>query len=175
MTTTRKQPSAKDEQELLDINEDRTTLAKILNKSYKIKYLKPYTTEKVTRILVEARVAISDEMTEMEALKAMEERSRSIHKCAAYIILNRTFKIWLLHGILWRYFYFIKEYDYKDLMEVVETGKKKIRLLEFLAVTVSLETMKETKMMMTRREAKPFLQELFQEYGQASEKRTDGL
>jgi len=80
-----------------------------------------------------------------------------------------------LHGILWRYFYFIKEYDYKDLMEVVETGKKKIPLLEFLAVTVSLETMKETKMMMTRREAKPFLQELFKEYGQASEKRTDGL
>lgn len=171
----RKQPTAKQEKELLDINSDNITLAHIKDATYRIRYMKPYTTEKVTEILVGNQVAITDEMSEFEALEAMKDKSVAVHKCAAYIILNGYFKINLLHWALWRYLYYIKEYNYQDLMEIVEVGKKKIQLLGFLAAMASLETMKETKMMMTRKEAKPFLQELLQESGQASAKRTDGL
>lgn len=180
----RKQPTPKDEQELLNINSDSPTLATISTVTKKgkprtatfpIRYMKPYTTEKVTELLVGNQVEITDEMTEFEALDAVKDKSNAVHQGAAYIILNSFWKIKLFHGILWRWFYYVKEYNYLDLMEIVETGKKKIQLIPFLTAMASLETMKETKMMMTRKEAKPFLQELFKEYGQASERKTDGL
>ena len=158
MTT--KQPTNAEEQELLDINSCSKSVVRIPNTKsfYKIGWLKPYTSERFTEVIVrsETEVPISD----IEALNQMSIKSKVPSKAASIIILNGYFKIRLLYPILWRYLYFVKEYTYEQLFPIILEGKKKIPLEGYSLDMALLGMMKETKMTMTRKEAKQYQAEL---------------
>ena len=169
-----KQPDNEQEKALLDINSETKSLVHIpyTNKSYRVGYMKPYCSEKITKLIVESEASVPK--SEVDSMKLMSERSKLLSKASAYIILNNFFKINLFYPFLWRYFYFIKEYTYDQLFFILVEAKKKIQLEGFSLSMAFLHLMKETKMTMTTKEAKAYHQELLSAQEQASAKNTPG-
>jgi len=157
-----KQPTIEEQKELMDVATDAAAEIFLPNRKrpYKILYLKPYTTEKVTRFYVTAETLAKETSTEFETLEKMSVKSTEPHQAAAYIILNNFFKIKLFHWILWRYLYYIKEYNYGDLFLLLLEGKKKIQSVEYSMGMACVSQLTETKMGMTTKEAKAYQTEL---------------
>jgi len=163
------QPTVQDEKELMDINDDAKTIVEIprSKKKYKIGYLKPYTQERFTKLILESEPEKGD--TEFSVLTDIKKRSRLHHKSAAVIILNSWFKIKLLYPLLWRWLFFVMEYESDQLVPIILEGKKKIQVEGYWRSMALLSMMMETKKEMTMKEAKAFHQELSLAYAQSSE------
>lgn len=79
-------------------------------------------------------------------------------KAAAIIILDGYWKLKFRYWFLWRWFYYVKQYDNIQLMPILETGKKKVPLQQFYFITMSLTEAKDTLMRMRTEEAEAILQ-----------------
>ena len=156
-----KQPSLIDEQELMDINDDAVISVPIGGKNIEIGYIKPYTCERITALLVKSDIKTSREIkTEFEGLELMKENSKRLHQFAAYGILNNFFKIKLWHWIKWRWMYYIDEINYNDLMLLTSIIKKKVPLAQYMTAMGLAGTIRETVMTMTKTQAQQYRQEL---------------
>jgi hypothetical protein len=80
------------------------------------------------------------------------------------------FKYWFL----WRWFYYIRQYDNVQLQEVLDVGKKKVPLEAFLKTTMSLIEARATLMTMRTEEAEHTLQELASVQPQETESQDNG-
>ena len=78
-------------------------------------------------------------------------------------LLDGYWKMKLRYWLLWRWFYYVRQYDDDDLREVLEVGKKKVPLQQFCVTIMSLTEAKDTLMMMRMREAERILRELSME------------
>lgn len=141
-------PSVEDEQLLNDVMEDSVDEVAIkgTNKKYKIGWLKKGTMRKITAVALEEN---KDDM-----LSA---------KTSALIILNNYWKIKLFYPILWRWFFYVKEYTDDQLSEILAVGKKKVPYVAFLTNTILVTGMKDTIMTMTKKEAERIRQGLHTE------------
>lgn len=141
-------PSVEDEQLLNDVMEDSADEVAIkgTNKKYKIGWLKKGTMRKITAVALEEN---KDDM-----LSA---------KTSALIILNNYWKIKLFYPILWRWFFYVKEYTDDQLSEILAVGKKKVPYVAFLTNTILVTGMKDTIMTMTKKEAERIRQGLHTE------------
>lgn len=169
-------PSNEAQQELMDIDHGGKTKVSVpfTKKVYKIGYLKPYTTEKVTSVMLKGDAGLPDEASEEEFMKLMSKKSKVLAKIASIIILNNFFKIKLFHAIHWRWLHYVKQYDYGQLMPIIMEGKKKIPVIPY-AMSMGLSvTMMETMKNLTKKEAKQFHLELMQAQEALSEKSTLG-
>jgi hypothetical protein len=81
-------------------------------------------------------------------------------KLAAIVVLNGFFKIKLFYPLLWRWYYYIKQYDDSVLLPIIEMGKKKVQLTEYYSIMMLAQGLKDTHQTMTREEASRILQEL---------------
>lgn len=81
-------------------------------------------------------------------------------KIAAAVILNGKWKITFLYWLLWRWFYYIKQYGDEQLEPIVNMGKKKIPQVQYYRVTISAIEMRDTIKTMTKKEVEQFRQEL---------------
>ena len=149
-----KQPTIEDEKELQAINDDSVTVIEIprSKKKFKIGYIKPYAQERFTKLILEAEP--KEPNSELTALTDMSKRSSLVHRSAAMIILNNWYKIKLFYPILWRWMFYVKEYDQDQLLPIVIEGKKKIQLESYLINMGFLGMMMETKKLMTTKEAR---------------------
>ena len=95
-------------------------------------------------------------------------------KTAALIVLNNYWKIKFFYPILWRWFYYFKEYTDEQLSEIISVGKKKVPYIAFLTNTILVTGMRDTIMTMTKEEAERIRQGLHTEKPQQSEKSTVG-
>ncbi len=130
-----KQPSKEAQDELNSIIENLPDYAKIRNKTYKIKWLHAGTVRKINQIILkEGNDAVANYQT------------------AACIILNGFLKIKLIYPFLWRWFYYVKQYSEADLTEVLAIGKKKIPLQSYFVNTILMTDMRDTMMMMNKKE-----------------------
>lgn len=152
-------PSIEDEQLLDEVIEDSTTDAwiKDTKKRYKIGWMKKGTMRKISSV----------------ALKKGDDDMLSA-KTAALIILNNYWKIKFFYPILWRWFYYFKEYTDEQLSEIISVGKKKVPYIAFLTNTILVTGMRDTIMTMTKEEAERIRQGLHTEKPQPSEKNTVG-
>ena len=151
------------EKELMNINDDTKTKVQIpyTNKSYNIGYQKPFTTERVTSVMLDAE----PETPEAALTKTtnMSKRSKAIHKAASLIILNNFFAIKFLHPLFWRWLYYVKGYTAEHLFPVISEAKKKVPLASFSYSMVLLAMMMKTQKTMTTKEAKTYRAELLAE------------
>ena len=90
------------------------------------------------------------------------------------MVLNGFWKIKFMYWIVWRFFYYIKQYTENELTELLEMGKKKVPLDAYYANIISLTELKVTSMMMKKKEVASSLAVQNTEQPLKSEKNTDG-
>ena len=168
-----KQPEMEVQEELMNINDNISSVVDIPNrKSVKIKYVQPYTNEKITRLMFKYSKEAKGLEDNIEALKQMSEKSSTLHKLAALAMLNNFFKINLFYGIKWRWMYYVQGWTFDQLLPIVVEAKKKVPVGEYIwAITLGV-TMMETTMQMTSKEAEEYRQELLSAQEQLSAKNT---
>lgn len=169
-------PSKEIQQELLDIDHDGKTKVFIpfAKKAYNIGYLKPYTTERVTSVMLKDDAGLPEDASEEDFMNLMSKKSKILTKIASLIILNNFFKIKLFFSLHWRWLYYMKQYDYGQLMPIIMEGKKKIPVIPYAMGMGLSVTMMETMKNLTKKEAKQFHRELIQAQEALSEKNTLG-
>lgn len=144
-------------------------------KKYKIRWLKNGQLEKLTKLLIMTRrrsvenigsgkVALQTQQTEQterqeDVYDAILADCKLACKAAAIIILDGYWKLKFWYWLLWRWFYYVKQYDNIQLMPILETGKKKVPLQQFYFITMSLTEAKDTLMRMRTEEAEAILRE----------------
>ena len=159
MSKTIEMPSIEDEQLLNDVMEDSTTEVSIKGskKTYRIGWMKKGTMRKISSVALE-----KDNDDTLSA------------KTASLILLNNYWKIKFFYPILWRWFFYVKEYTDEQLAEIIAVGKKKVPYIAFLTNTILVTGMRDTIMTMTKEEAERIRQGLHTEKPQPSAKSTVG-
>lgn len=152
-----RQPDEEVQKEQVDIIENTPDVVSVRGKDWKVYWMHPIAKLKITKIILSDN---GDDQT--------------INcKCAAVIMLRRNPMIFFFYWIVWRWFYYVKEYRDEELLPVINAAKKKVQLEEYLACTILLTEMKTTIMAMTRKEANHILQEqIMAQHGQ-SQKSTN--
>lgn len=145
MTKKIEQPVIEDERLLDEVATNAKTEASIKDtkKKYRIGWLRNETMRRITKVALE-----------------QGNDSKLSSKTAALIILNGFWKITFFYPILWRWFYYFKQYSDDQLAEILAVGKKKVPYIPFLTNTILVTGMRDTIMTMTREEAERIRQGL---------------
>lgn len=159
------QPSVDAQQLYLSLIANDAEEVEILrtNKKYKIRWLKNGQLEKLTRLLLHKKSVDEDKTSGSEVLDEILEDSKLACKAAAIIILDGYWKLKFRYWILWRWFYYVKQYDNIQLHKILEVGKKKVPLNQFYGTIMSLTEAKDSLMRMRAREVEATLQGLHTE------------
>lgn len=167
------QPSVEAQREYASIRDNDATVVSILGtkKKYKIRWLKNGQIEKLSRLLIRKADTDDEDGKHDNALDAIIDDAKLSCKAAAIYILDGYWKLKFRYWFLWRWFYYIRQYDNVQLQELLETGKKKIPLLEFLTSTTLLTGARATLMTMRTEEVERILPELVTAQQEAMEKQ----
>ena len=144
------------------IRDNDATIVGILGtkKKYKIRWLKNGQIDRLSRLLIRKGDTDNEDGTKDNPLDAIIEDTKIASKAAAIIILDGYWKLKFRYWYLWRWFYYIRQYDNSQLQELLDAGKKKVPLTQFLMTTMSLTGVRATLMNMRTEEAEAILQEL---------------
>lgn len=155
------QPTLEQQREYESVVSDTPTEVPILltKKRYRIKWLKAGTIAKLSRLLIGCGDTDNDDDKERSVLSAIIEDSKLACKAAACITLNGYWAIRFRYWIRWRWFYYVKQYSSVMLQPIIDTGKKKVPLVQFLHITTSLIGVKDTLMQMRTAEVEHILRE----------------
>ena len=129
-------------------------------KKYKIRWLKNGQLEKLSRLLLHKKTIDETTTTGSDVMDAILEDNKLACKAAAIIILDGYWKIKFRYWWLWRWFYYIRQYDNIQLHEILEVGKKKVPLNQFYATIMSLTEAKDSLMRMRAKEVETTLRGL---------------
>lgn len=154
-----RQPDQEQQKEYASLRDNSATVVHIRKKAYKLRWAKNGQIRKLSQILLLSPGTEEGSSSE-DLLKDIAESSKLCCKAAAIYILDGYWKLKFKYWFLWRWFYYIRQYDDEDLKEVLETGKKKVPLQQFCVTIMSLTEAKDTLMMMRTREAERILREL---------------
>lgn len=127
-------------------------------KKYKIRWLKNGQLEKLTRLLLHKKTIDEQKTTGSDVMDAILEDTKLACKAAAIIILDGYWKLKFRYWFMWRWFYYIKQYDNIQLIKILEVGKKKVPLKQFYGTITSLTEAKDTLMRMRTEEVEAILQ-----------------
>ena len=127
-------------------------------KKYKIRWLKNGQLEKLSRLLLHKKTIDEKTTTGSDVMDAILEDNRLACKAAAIIILDGYWKIKFRYWWLWRWFYYVRQYDNIQLHDILEVGKKKVPLNQFFATIMSLTEAKDSLMRMRAKEVEAILQ-----------------
>ena len=127
-------------------------------KKYRIRWLKNGQLEKLTRLLMHKKTIDEKKTTGSDVMDAILEDSKLACKASAVIILDGYWKLKFRYWYLWRWFYYIRQYDNIQLLEILEVGKKKVPLRQFYGTITSLTEAKDTLMRMRAEEVETILQ-----------------
>lgn len=156
------QPTDDEQREYASVRDNDATIVGILGtkKKYKIRWIKKGQLVKLSRLLIHKGDTDNEDKENKDLLSMIIADSKLSCKAAAIYILDGYWKLLFLYPFLWRWFYYVKQYDDIQLKDLLEEGKKKVRQAEFFIVTMSLIGAKATLMTMTAKEAERTLQEL---------------
>ena len=129
-------------------------------KKYKIRWLKNGQLEKLSRLLLHKKTIDEKTTTGSDVMDAILEDNKLACKAAAIIILDGYWKIKFRYWWLWRWFYYIRQYDNIQLHEILEVGKKKVPLNQFYGTIMSLTEAKDSLMRMRAKEVETTLRGL---------------
>lgn len=129
-------------------------------KKYKIRWLKNGQLEKLTRLLLHKKTIDENTSTGSDVMDAILEDSKLACKAAAIIILDGYWKLKFRYWYLWRWFYYVRQYDNIQLDKILEVGKKKVPQMQFFRTIMSLTEARDSLMRMRAKEVEVTLQEL---------------
>lgn len=167
------QPSVDAQRTYASIRDNDATIVTILGtkKKYKIRWLKNGQIDKLSRLLIRKGDTDDKDGKDDNPLDAVLSDGKLACKAAAIYILDGYWKLKFRYWFLWRWFYYIRQYDNVQLQELLDEGKKKVPLTQFLMTTMSLTGARVTLMNMRTEEAERILQELATEQQEATEKQ----
>ena len=170
------QPSVESQRTYASMRDNDATVVGILGtkKTYKIRWLKNGQIERLSRLLIRKGATDDKDGENDSSLDAVIEDSKLACKAAAIYILDGYWKLKFRYWYLWRWFYYIRQYDNVQLQELLEEGKKKVPLTQFLLTTMSLTGARATLMNMRTEEAEHILQELASVQRQGTESQGNG-
>ena len=170
------QPSVESQRTYASLRDNDATVVSILGtkKKYRIRWLKNGQIDRLSRLLIRKGETDNEDGSKDSPLDAIIEDSKLACKAAAIYILDGYWKLKFRYWYLWRWFYYVRQYDNVQLQEILEEGKKKVPLTPFLLTTMSLTGARVTLMSMRTEEAERTLQELASEQRQATEKPDSG-
>ena len=170
------QPGIESQRTYASIRDNDATVVGILGtkKKYKIRWLKNGQIDRLSRLLIRKGDTDDKDGTNDSPLDAILEDSKLACKAAAIYILDGYWKLKFRYWFLWRWFYYIRQYDNVQLQEILEEGKKKVPLTPFLMTTMSLTGARVTLMTMRTEEAEATLRELATAQQEATEKQDSG-
>lgn len=171
-----KQPTEQEQREYVSARDDDYTLVQIpqTKKKYKVYWAKNGQLVKLSRLLIKKQGSDDKDGNEASTLDEVIEDSKVACKAAAIFVLHGYWRIKLKYWFLWRWFYYIRQYDMQQLQPIIEEGKKKVPWMQFYAATISLTEVKGTLMNMTMKEAEHIRQELLSGQGSQTESSSNG-
>ena len=169
------QPTEEQQREYLSLRDNNPTIVNIIGtkKQYKLRWLKNCQLEKLSRLLVHKKPTDNEDGDTLDILEEIVEDAKLACKASAIYLLDGWFKL-KFYWILWRWFYYVKEYSAIQLMELLEVGKKKVPLTQFFLLTMCLTEVKGTLMMMTMKEAERILREQSMERSSSTGNNSNG-
>ena len=170
------QPSLESQREYVSIRDNDATVVSVLGtkKKYKIRWLKNGQIDRLSRLLIRKGETDDKDGQNDSPLDAIIDDSKLACKASAIYILDGYWKLKFRYWFLWRWFYYIRQYDNVQLQELLDEGKKKVPLTQFLMTSMSLTAARATLMNMRTEEADHILQELASAQQQETEKQGSG-
>ena len=165
-----KQPTLEQRKEYMDIVENSVSVVPIkgTKRSVRLRWMKPYTMERITKVWLERDLAAAKIEKGSDVLKDLAKEPYFAFKEAALMILNHDIKIRLFYGIYWRWL--AHKYDETQIAPIIEEGKKKLPLLAHYGTMAYSMDMRTDWMTMTKREAERYRAELLSEARRLSSK-----
>ena len=170
------QPSIESQRTYVSIRDNDATVVSILGtkKKYKIRWLKNGQIDRLSRLLIRKGETDDKDSENDSPLDSIINDSKLACKASAIYVLDGYWKLKFRYWYLWRWFYYIRQYDNVQLQELLDEGKKKVPLTQFLMTTMSLTGAKATLMNMRTEEAEHILRELASAQQEATEKPASG-
>lgn len=170
------QPNTGSQRTYASIRDNDATVVEVLgtHKKYKIRWLKNGQIEKLSRLLIRKGDTDNEDGAKDNALDSVIEDTKIACKASAIYILDGYWKLKFRYWWLWRWFYYVRQYDNVQLQGILDEGKKKVPLTPFLMTTMSLTGARATLMNMRTEEAEHILQELASAQQEATEKPDSG-
>ena len=170
------QPSVESQRTYASIRDNDATVVSVLGtkKKYKLRWLKNGQIDKLSRLLIRKSDTDDADGTRDNALDAVLDDSKLACKAAAIYILDGYWKLKFRYWYLWRWFYYIRQYDNGQLQELLEEGKKKVPLAQFLVTTMLLTRARATLMNMRTEEAERILPGLVSAQQEETENAANG-
>jgi len=141
-----KEATREDEKLQMSVRQNLADEVEVRGKKFRVKWMHPATTEWITSLM----------------LKDGNDR-KVISQASALIVLNGFWKSHLFYWLVWRWFYYIRQYNASELEPVIQTAQKKTQqeaAMAYLNDTMLLTALKDTAKQMTKAEAERTLQEL---------------
>lgn len=141
-----KEATREDSQALVSVVENEKDYVVVRGKKFGVGWLHP---------------AIADWISALMSKNGDENKFLS--KCAALIRLNGFWRCHLFYWLVWRWYYYVRQYSAAELTPLFEVAQKKTAqeaAPAFLNATILLTALSTTKKQMTRAEAERTLQEL---------------
>jgi hypothetical protein len=155
-----KQPTLEQRKEYMNIVENSATIVPIqgTKRSFKLRWMHPYTIERITKIWIERDIASAKVQGGDDVARDLVKEPYFAFKEAALMILNHDIKIRLFYGLLWRWLAF--RYTEVQMAPVIAAGKKKLPLMAHYETMVYSLDMRTDMMRMTAKEADQYRAEL---------------
>ena len=170
------QPSYDAQQVYLSLINNDAEEVEILRtkKKYKIRWLKNGQLDKLTRLLLHKKSIDGQKTTGNEVFDEIYEDTKLACKAAAIIVLNGYWKLKFRYWYLWRWFYYVRQYDNIQLHKILEVGKKKVPLNQFYMTIMSLTEAKDSLMRMRAKEVEATLHGLSMAQPSQTENKDSG-
>ena len=141
-----KEATVEDEKLQMSVRKNYADPVEIRGRVYHVKWMHPSTTEWITELM----------------LKEGND-NKVLCQSAALIILNGFWKCHLFYWFVWRWFYYVRQYNSEELIPLFELAQKKTQqrvATAYLNATIYLTGLKDTRKQMTKAEAEHILQGL---------------
>lgn len=162
------QPSVEEQRMLKEVTAAEPGEVIVRGKKWRVDWTRNEALDKVSQILLESNKYDYDK----EPVKSGAEENKVVCKCAAVLRLNTLWKIKLLYWFVWRWFYYVKNYNEVDLCDYIEESKKKVPVLSYLKSITLLTAMMDTRKQMNRAEVNRIQAEQLSAQRAALEKTT---
>ena len=144
-----------------DAQEEQTELEYIdvliprTNKTYKVR--RPLMSSQLEAL---ARLLIKNDQKELTAMDEVLGDGKLACKAAAIYITPGFFRLKLKYWLLWRWFYYVRQYDNSQLQPILSAGNGSTPYIDFLKTMSILSNQKTTQMRMRAKEAEAVMQEI---------------
>jgi len=154
----------------MDIVNDSVSVVRIpgTKKSVRLKWMKPYTMERLTTLWIERDLASAKISDGKEVAKDLAKEPYFAFKEVALMVLNNDLKIRFFYPLYWRWL--AHKYDETQMTDIILEGKKKLPLLAHYETMVYSTDMRTDIMKMTTKEAEQYRRELHSEVSRLSSK-----